>query len=195
MGKYLQETSLRYATEKKQRELSKRVKKKSEILDLCCGKLRHDEYFPNCNIVGLDADKSCNPDVLADAHDLPFKENKFDAVFSSMGLEHLRNPFKVAQEIYKVLKPNGILILSTVFALEIHGQPHDYLRFTEFGLKEIFKDFKQIEIYPIGNRKFILENVLGKIWTFATFNIFNKLISKTKPSKTFPQGYVIMCKK
>lgn len=44
---------------------------------------------------------------------LPWKEQTFDAVFSTEGIEHLENHFSFLREICRILKPGGVLLLTT----------------------------------------------------------------------------------
>lgn len=48
-------------------------------------------------------------EVAADVHQLPFCDNLFDSVVANNILEHLYNPLKALQEVYRVLKPDGRL--------------------------------------------------------------------------------------
>jgi predicted SAM-dependent methyltransferase len=47
-------------------------------------------------------------DVKADICDLPFDDNFFDVVFCNHVLEHITDDTKAMQELYRVLKPNGM---------------------------------------------------------------------------------------
>ena len=47
-------------------------------------------------------------DVKADICHLPFKDNEFDVVFCNHVLEHIPDDTKAMQELYRVLKPNGM---------------------------------------------------------------------------------------
>lgn len=49
--------------------------------------------------------------LTADAHDLPFKNNRFAAVFCLEALEHIFDAQKVLSEMRRVLKPNGYIII------------------------------------------------------------------------------------
>jgi len=51
--------------------------------------------------------------MVADAQNLPFKDNSFDMIFSCECLEHVENPERVLLEFNRVLKENGELILTT----------------------------------------------------------------------------------
>jgi SAM-dependent methyltransferase len=54
-------------------------------------------------------------------------------------LDHLKEPQKAADELYRILRPGGTLIMTTRFLYPIHSVPHDYLRYTPYMLQEIFK--------------------------------------------------------
>tara|TARA_Y100000816_G_C25549403_1_gene297472 strand:- start:98 stop:493 length:396 start_codon:yes stop_codon:yes gene_type:complete len=68
--------------------------------------------------------------------------------------EHVKNPFNASKEIQRVLKPNGILIASTVFIYPLHEIPNDFYRFTRYGVDELFKDMKKIDLQA-RNRYFL----------------------------------------
>lgn len=49
------------------------------------------------------------PDMYADAHDLPFEDEKFDKVLMRHVLEHLEHPLTALGEAYRVLKEGGVI--------------------------------------------------------------------------------------
>ncbi|WP_408952676.1 class I SAM-dependent methyltransferase [Lysobacter sp. Hz 25] len=75
------------------------------------------------------------PDVFADGARLPFADGSFDAVVCLEVLEHARDPQGVLAELGRVLRPGGVAWLSMPFLYPIHDAPHDYQRFTEYGLR------------------------------------------------------------
>ncbi|HEY5036203.1 MAG TPA: methyltransferase domain-containing protein [Chthoniobacterales bacterium] len=81
-------------------------------------------------------------DVVGDAHQLPFRDGTFDRVFAFNVFEHLRDPKIAAGEIYRVLKPGGMLALHTAFLQALHEAPHHYYNATEFGVREWFTQFE-----------------------------------------------------
>lgn len=95
----------------------------------------------------IDIDPARNPDIVMDITNMDkISSNSIDVIFCMEVLEHVKEPLKACSEIFRVLKPNGLLIGSTPFMLGIHDSPFDYYRYTYYGIKEIFKDFEQIEI-------------------------------------------------
>jgi SAM-dependent methyltransferase len=58
-----------------------------------------------------------------------------DAIVMTQVLEHIRDPQKVFNELARILKPGGKIYLTTHMAFEEHMRPHDYFRFTKYGLE------------------------------------------------------------
>jgi len=92
--------------------------------------------------IGLDlppyisANKSKNQaDVYGSALNLPFKSESFDTVLSTQVLEHVPEPKKMLEEVYRVLKNGGCLILTAPMIWGLHEIPNDYYRYTEYGLR------------------------------------------------------------
>lgn len=86
-------------------------------------------------ITTLDVQAGEGVDVVSDAHKLSFPDKSFDLITLFMVLEHLEEPQKALFEIARVLKPKGILLLTTVQYWHTHPCPKDYYRFTEDGLR------------------------------------------------------------
>jgi SAM-dependent methyltransferase len=111
------------------------------ILDNGCG-LR-SIYYPN--VVNLEIVDYPTTDVVSIGEKLPFKSNVFDAVFSLVVLEHVKNPFECAKEITRVLKPGGTLYAAVPFLQPFHGYPDHYYNMTSSGLKNLFSELEALE--------------------------------------------------
>lgn len=65
------------------------------------------------NLLAEVAKKCDSKRVVGSILEIPFPENTFDVVVSSEVIEHTPDPYKALHEIYRVLKPGGIMVLST----------------------------------------------------------------------------------
>jgi SAM-dependent methyltransferase len=96
--------------------------------------------------VTLDVEQADGVDVVGDGHDLPWPDDTFDYVWCNAVLEHVRNPFVVASEIVRTLKPGGVAIVQVPFLENVHGWPDDYYRFTINGLRQLFADLDEVNV-------------------------------------------------
>jgi SAM-dependent methyltransferase len=121
------------------------------LLDLGCGDAPYTPLFDEgINYVSVDRGKRYPIRVVADITTmLPFIDETFDAVLCTQVLEHISNPEMVVNEIYRVLKPQGIGFISVPFAWEIHQYPEDCHRFTPDELKSLFREFSHCEVEPL----------------------------------------------
>jgi SAM-dependent methyltransferase len=96
--------------------------------------------------VALDLHPAAGLHVRGDAHALPFLDAAFDLVLCTEVLEHLPEPQRAIDEIFRVLRPGGELLLTTRFLFPIHDAPHDYFRFTKYGLRHLLRRFEDVRI-------------------------------------------------
>jgi len=82
--------------------------------------------------------------LICDAHDVPFKSETMDAVVAQAVLEHVVDPTLCVAEIYRVLKPNGLVYAETPFLQHVHMGPYDFTRFTHLGHRRLFRDFEEL---------------------------------------------------
>lgn len=108
----------------------------ARTLDLGCGRSPMADGFPHR--VGLDLAAGCGVHVIADAHSLPFAAACFEQILCSEVLEHLADPARAVGEMARVLCVGGRLVLTTPFVYPLHDAPHDYQRFTAYGLRRLF---------------------------------------------------------
>lgn len=96
----------------------------------------------------IDLSSEYNPTYIGDLckYNSVIPDERFDAVFCTEVLEHVNQPFMAMAEIYRVLKPGGLLVASSPFNFRIHGPLPDNWRFSEHGWRVLLRDFKDIEI-------------------------------------------------
>ncbi len=101
-------------------------------------------HFKNATISTLDIDPKSGATYVADLcnrNDSIIPPETFDYVVCTEVLEHTLNPFSAVQEIFRILRPGGHVFVSVPFNFRIHGPLPDCWRFTEHGLRALFKDF------------------------------------------------------
>ena len=101
----------------------------------------------NSNIDLIETDVSYGPrtQIIADAHNLPFKDNSFDGLIVQAVLEHVVDPYKVTEEIHRVLKDDGLVYAETPFMQQVHMAPYDFTRFTFLGHIRLFRKFVMLK--------------------------------------------------
>ncbi len=125
---------------------------KGIVLDVGGGRKRGSFRGPTDTIwIILDIVKDFSPDIVSDAQSIPVKSNSVNCVKCTELLEHVEHPEKILDEIQRILKPAGTLILSTPFIFGIHSDPYDFQRFTDEKLRKMLEnDFEIITLKKQG---------------------------------------------
>jgi SAM-dependent methyltransferase len=103
--------------------------------------------FPGKEFIGCDMLEGMGVDRIENIHKLTFEDNSVGTLIMLDTLEHVQYPFKAMEEVKRVLKPDGIVIMSSVMLCEIHGYPHDYWRFTPQGFETLLENFAALRVY------------------------------------------------
>jgi SAM-dependent methyltransferase len=113
------------------------------VLDAGAGEARFRSYFARQRYVALDnrqGDPTWNYsalNIVGDLLALPLGSDACDAVLNVVVLEHTSDPRRVLSELHRVLRPQGRLLLAVPLIWELHQVPHDYFRFTRYGLERL----------------------------------------------------------
>jgi SAM-dependent methyltransferase len=116
------------------------------VLDVGCGDRRFAGYFTQAGrYIGLDhpatfAGRREHVDVFGTALSLPFRDRAFDAVVSFEVLEHVPDTGAMLGELARLVRPGGTLVLTAPFLWGEHCQPHDYFRFSVYGLRQLLTE-------------------------------------------------------
>lgn len=117
------------------------------LLDLGCGSKPYRSLFTGATeYIGLDIVPGPQVDIVGEAWNLPFPDASFDVLISTQVLEHTRDLDLTIKEIQRVVKPGGSIFISAPLAFVEHGQPYDYWRFTQFGLRHLFRNMTIVSI-------------------------------------------------
>jgi SAM-dependent methyltransferase len=142
-----------------------------KILDIGSGGSAYGRLFPNRLTVDIDPER--NPEIVADAARLPFEDASFSFILCTEMLEHVPEPQVVIDELHRVLKPGGKMVLTTRFVFPLHDTPHDYWRFTKYGLLRLFKNWEVTELMP-DTQAFSTVGVMLQRIAFQTRLVLNR---------------------
>jgi SAM-dependent methyltransferase len=171
------------------------------VLDIGCGQKPYADLFADMRHIGLnDSVEDASPDVVGDGTRLPIASQSIDLVFCTQVLEHVLRPWSLLSECYRVLKPSGWLILSAPFYWPLHEEPHDYFRFTKWGLEGLIEEagFEECRVLADGGDYARL--CLSVIQTLprcfgvplrVPLNALGILLDKFVPRATLPANYTV----
>jgi SAM-dependent methyltransferase len=125
---------------------------RGRLLDVGCGDKAYEPIFRpfvseylgiehEATFAATSAEKrERKPDLYYDGKRLPFDDRTFDTVLSIQVLEHTPAPAALVAEMARVLKDDGLMIITAPFSFRLHEEPHDYFRYSPHGLKQLCAD-------------------------------------------------------
>lgn len=113
-------------------------------LDFGAGIKRPEDLRPNA--VLLDYIQFPNIDIASTTRDIPLRDESVDLVVSQAVLEHVPDPFYIARELYRVLKPGGSAVIDVPFMVPYHSDPDHYFNMTRSGLGQVMAPFDEVTI-------------------------------------------------
>ena len=149
-------------------------------------------------------------------HDLNMiKQEEYDTAACFEVLEHVPDPFMAISEIHRILKKSGIAIITVPHLSRLHEEPHDYYRYTHYGLQYLLKSrgFEILEIKTTGAILSFLGHqvstlALGLTWHIKVVRIISFVLNKWLcvwpcylldkllfKDSVFPLGYVCVARK
>ena len=194
---------------------------RGRLLDLGCGKVPlyalYRDYVTDNVCVDWQSTfhNSAHLDCESDlSRDLPFKDEEFDTIILSDVLEHIQNPEHLCMEMARVLATGGKILMNVPFFYRLHEMPHDYFRYTEYGLRQLMDNsgLSLVLLDPIGGVPEIMTDIFAKTvchiplvghaiaafsqWStrfFIRTSLGTKISEETK--KVFPLAYFLVAEK
>ncbi|MGE5611968.1 MAG: methyltransferase domain-containing protein [Bacillota bacterium] len=141
---------------------------------------------PGIQLIESDVSHGPRTALIADAHDLPFKEGSLDGVVIQAVLNCVVDPYRCVDQIHRVLKDDGLVYAETSFMQPVLDGRYDFTRFTYLGYRRLFRKFQDIDSGAVGGpgmamaliyRALLLSFARGKIArtaasTFARLTAF-----------------------
>lgn len=188
----------------------------ARVLDAGAGEGAYARFFTRQRYVGVDlavGDPQWDYrrlDAVGDLLRLPFRSASFDACLNAVTLEHVRDPARAVEEMARALKPGGRLLLVAPQDWEIHQAPHDYFRFTRYGLRHLLEQsgFLAIHVRPVGGffrllaRRLLngLQYFRGIWWVLAALALappalLLPVFDRLDHDRSFTLGYICTARK
>lgn len=185
-----------------------------DILDYGSGNMPYRLLFRNCNsFIGLDYEVTgkkfdfFNEDIVYyDGKIIPFDDERFDCVLCNQVLEHVEDLELALSEIHRVLRKDGVVLITLPMCFPLHMEPYDFRRFTKYGIERMLHDagFHSINIVNSSSnrdtvrrlRTFGIPRVLKKVVAFH-YNVQYLFDYCRKEAKegSFTLDYLVECKK
>ena len=190
---------------------------RGRLLDLGCGHVPlYDVYRARVTAsVCVDWRHSLhkNPyvDLFADLNQpIPLASEAFDTVLLTDVLEHIAEPQLLMSEIARILRPLGKVIVGVPFLYQLHEQPHDYYRYTEFALRRFCSmcELSVVSLEPIGGVVEVMMDLTAKLvetsprWSALHLRLC-RLMRKSagcrrlsaRSARRFPLGYCLVARR
>nr|WP_315495532.1 class I SAM-dependent methyltransferase [uncultured Rhodoferax sp.] len=177
-----------------------------DLLDVGCGTKPYQSLFTVRSYTGLEIDTPIArqrdvAEAYYDGKSFPFEDASFDAVLCNQVLEHVFTPDEFLQEVFRVLRPQGRLLLTVPFVWDEHEQPYDYARYSSFGLRalldrngfQIVRQRKTLAdasllfqmanayLFKVTGARSILARLLLRVFLFAPVSMLGLLASLLLP--------------
>ncbi|MCA9061901.1 MAG: methyltransferase domain-containing protein [Planctomycetaceae bacterium] len=154
-------------------------------------------------------DIECVPgitDVIGDAMNMPFDDESFDCVVATECMEHVSDPFRFVNQLTRVLRPGGLVVLTVPFLFHQHGDPFDFWRPTRHCLSRLFESYETVVVTSLGHRIHVISDLITTAFARYRFliplRVFNHLLARLPGSiragsdvTTAPTGFMVAAQK
>ena len=137
------------------------------------------------NIINIDLFPFPNVDIIADITKTSLGDNSIDYLVIDAVLEHVPEPHKVVEEIFRIVRPGGAVYCLVPFVYPYHGYPHNYFNFSKDALEFLFRNFSHCSVEIARGPTSALTNLLSEYVAVA-------LSGKSAMQYTFWKGIALV---
>lgn len=114
---------------------------RGRLLDAGCGNRPYQPWYDPLveSSYALDAAPLDGVDVVGYADRLPFADGTFDTVLCTEVLEHVQDAERAADELFRVTRSGGTVLVTVPYLYPTHEPPYDMRRFTHYGLRDLME--------------------------------------------------------
>ena len=124
--------------------------------------------------------------LVADGHQLPLKAGSVDAVICQAVLQHVADPVRCVEEMWRVLKTGGLVYGEVPFMQQVHGGAYDFCRFSRSGCRRLFRRFEEESSGMVAGAGTVLAwSVEYFFRSFSDSAKWHRLTSRVAPLFTF----------
>lgn len=129
------------------KNVANKLSKKSKVLDVSSGTKPYKHLFEHCEYISheFEGNKIINDsfrnensnfknhDIYSPINNIPVEDNSFDFIICTEVFEHIPEPIKAMEELVRICKKNGKILITAPFTSGIHQEPyHFYSGFSPF---------------------------------------------------------------
>lgn len=119
--------------------------------------------------------------IVADIGNLPLSDASSAGIICADVFEHVSDPERVVQELFRVLKPQACAYISVPFMYPFHASPHDFNRWTEPGLDRLLSGFaivkKGVRSGPFSTLTVNLCYLVATLFSFGNKSLYWLLVN------------------
>lgn len=110
--------------------------------------------FPGKEFTGADIRPGPGVDVILDLSAINLPAQTAGTVLLLETVEHVEHLWKAMEEVYRIIRPGGLLVMSSRLDFPIHDYPNDYWRFTPEAFRSLLKPFGYAYVGYAGKPRF-----------------------------------------
>jgi len=111
-------------------------------------------FFPDKKYVGTDMRQGKGVDLVLDLHKIDLPDETAGSALLIDTLEHVEFCRIAMAEVHRILRPGGLIVITSHMRFPVHAYPNDYWRFTQEGFRSLLHQFSYSSVGFLGDQNF-----------------------------------------